>query len=201
METKIILHVNQIAAETILVKVSSADRLLIYLLYHMQFWPNKKQVFIEHGDTTRNTAQLVNVGEIFQKLSPTFINALPAWHVFTGCTYEPAFYGKGKKTCFKLLQNDIKFQAAFADIDKHPDSFQLHASILEEYTCQLYQTNSNNVDETRAKMFESSCKSALTKGKTRISSKSGKMHFVSFDIAIGFLNSSFLINIQHSNSI
>lgn len=95
-ETKIILHVDQIAAETILIKVSSADTLIVYLLYHMQFWPNKKQIWIEHGDTMRNTAQLVNVGEIFRKLSPIFINALPAWYVYTGCTYEPAFYGKGR---------------------------------------------------------------------------------------------------------
>lgn len=178
-ETKIILHLYQIAAETILIKLSSADTLMVYLLYHMQFWPNNKQIWIEHGGTMRNTAQLVNVGEVFRKSSPIFINALPAWYVYSGCAYEPAFYGKSKKTCFKSLQKDIKFQAAFADIDKRPDSIELN--VLEEYTCQMYQTRAKTVNEARTQMFESSCKSALAKGKARISSKSGKIHIVSFD--------------------
>lgn len=190
-DTKIILHVNQIAVGTILIKVSSADTLMVYLLYHMQFWPNEKQVWIEHGDTMRNAAQLVNVSEVFRKLSPILINALPAWHAYTGCIYEPAFYGKTRKTCFKLLQKDIKFQSAFADLDKGPNSSHLNDSLIEEYTCQLYQTRAKTVNEARLQMFESSCKSALAKGKTRISSKSGKTHFVSLDIFLTILISDY----------
>lgn len=173
IESKIILHLEKITAKKILIKISSTDTLIVYLLYHMQFWQNGREIWIRTGDVARNTVQFINVGEIFKHFSPTLINALPAWYVFCGCRYEPAFHGKGKKSCFKILEKNTEFQIAFGRIGSDWDSSQTDISTLEEYTCQLYHTKAKTVNEARFQMFEDSYKTNTARGKTSDFSKNG----------------------------
>lgn len=98
----------------------------------------------------KNTSQMINVREIFKMFSPTFINALPAWYFFTGCRYEPSFYGKGRKTCLKVLEKNVGFQAAFGSMSSnlgHPKEDVL--AVLEEFTCHLYNSKAKDVNFRR----------------------------------------------------
>lgn len=146
---------NKILAKNIRVKVSNPDSALVYLLYHMQFWDQQeREIFIECGDINKNTAQQINVRTIFKTLTSSMVNALPSWHVFTGCLYEPSFYGKGKKTCMKLLERNVPAQLAFARIGNGLAINENDVAVLEEFTCSLYNQKGGNVNQARSNIFQ-----------------------------------------------
>lgn len=173
-ETKVILHLQKIAAKNVLIKVSSTDALLVYLLYHMQFWQTSRAIWIQTGDHRKNNMQMINVGEIFGRLSRVLISALPAWFVFSGCAYEPSFYGKGRKKSWKILEKNTQFQMSFGNFGTSLPVSQTDIEILEQYTCELYNTNVQTVNEARLKIFENSYKNSALKGKLQDFSKKGK---------------------------
>lgn len=146
---------NHIRAKNIRVKIANADNILVYLLYHMQFQKNQeREIVIETGDVNKNTTQQIDVHAIFKTLTPSIINALPSWNVFTGCTYEPAFFGKAKKTCMKLLEKNIAAQMAFARIGTGSGALNCDDIVaLEEYTSSLYNQNCD-VNQARSKIFQ-----------------------------------------------
>lgn len=154
VESKMILHAYHFRANNIRFRASNTDSILVYLLYHMQFWPIEKNIWIERGDIKKNTIQMINARQIFNKLNPTIINALPAWHVFTGCLYEPSFHGKGKKTCFKVLRDNVAFQKAFGDLGENASDKQNDLiTQIESFTCQLYHTKAIEVNKSRLEIF------------------------------------------------
>lgn len=162
LETKIILHAYKIAAKNILIKISTTDTLLIYLIYHMQFWQNGKNIWIETGDIHKNTVHLIDVSQIFRESTQSFINALPAWYVFSGCTYERSFFGKGRKSCMKALEKNAEFQKSFGNIGTSVNIEEDDITTLEEYTCQLYNSNAKTVNKARLNIFENSYKAKGT---------------------------------------
>lgn len=173
MESKIVLHLEKAVAKKILIKISSTDSIIVYVLYHMQFWQTDKEVWIETGDVHRNTMKLISVQQIFRQLSHTLINALPAWYVFTGCHYEPSFYGKGRKSCLKILEKNPQFQISFGNIGAALHASQHDVEVLEAFTCELYHANVKSVNEARLNIFENSYKINLAKGKLHDLSKNG----------------------------
>lgn len=48
--SKIIFHVNKIAARDILIRSSQCEKILVYLIYNMQFWPQEKKIWMEICD-------------------------------------------------------------------------------------------------------------------------------------------------------
>lgn len=154
VESKMIFHVNKIKATDIVIKTSEPEYMLIHLLYNMQFW-KEKQIWIEVGDIHKNTLEQINVNEIFDSLNSNFIKALPAWYIFTGCSFEPAFYNKGRKSCFKFFEKSSEYQIAFANFGVH-DQSKRDIEIIEKYVCQLYGTSCEKVNEARAVIFQKS---------------------------------------------
>lgn len=109
VESKMIFHANKTRANNIRIQTPNPDILLVYLLYHMQFWPQEREIWIQTGDINRNTIKQINVRPIFRTLTPVFMNDLPAWYIFTGCRYEPSFYGKEKKM-YQIAR--VKFESS-----------------------------------------------------------------------------------------
>lgn len=151
IELKIILHLSKITALNIRVKIENPDAILVYLLYHLKNWPNEKQLWIEYGDISRNTLRVINVRQIYGVLTPNLIDALPAWFVFSGCLYEPSFYGKARKTCLKVLEKSTGFQRAFGQINA--DMREEDVQLIEQFTCQLYGSKENSVNTSRLDIF------------------------------------------------
>lgn len=172
-ETKVILHLQKIVAKNVLIIVSSTDALLVYLLYHMQFWQTSRTIWVQTGDHRKNNMQMISVDEIFGRLSRVLISALPAWFVFSGCSYEPSFYGKGRKKNWKILEKNTQFQVSFGNIGTSLTVSQTDVEILEQYTCELYNTNVQTINEARLKFFENSYKNSASKGKLQDFSKKG----------------------------
>lgn len=177
LETKFILHLQKIDAKNILIKIASTDTIMVYLLFFMQFWSTQREIWIETGDVQRNTLQLINVTKVFEQLTPALINALPAWYIFTGCSYEPSFHGKGRKSCLKILEKNVPYQIAFGNIGINSSSSENGDEMLEQYTCELYHVNVKTVNEARVRMFESTYNADSSKGYFQDISKNGTFFF------------------------
>lgn len=156
VETKMMLHIQKILANNILVRTYNSDTILVYLMYHMQFWSDQKEIFIETCDslTTTNATKRINVRKIFNLLTSALINALPGWYAFTGCYYEPSFYRKGRKSCIKVLKQTEEFQKAFSQLGLSLTVTEESNQIIEQYTCQLYGSKCCDINEARVSIFE-----------------------------------------------
>lgn len=153
VESKMIFHMNKILATDILVRTSEPEKMLVYLIYNMQSWKNEKQIWMEIGDVKKNTSEQINVNNIYSELDMNFVKALPAWYIFTGCDYEPSFYGKGRKTCFKYFEKSTEYQVAFANFGMHEPTDR-DIELIEKYTCQLYNMECKKVNDARVQIFQ-----------------------------------------------
>lgn len=153
VESKMVFHLNKIPAKDILVRTSNPEKMLVYLIYYMQYWKKEKTIWMEIGDMSKNTLQQINVNNIYSSLSQTMVKALPAWYIFTGSDYEPSFYRKGRKTCFKYIENSTEYQVTFANFGVHEPS-KRDREIIQKYTCQLYSMSCEKVNDARVKIFQ-----------------------------------------------
>lgn len=154
VESRMILHISKMSAQNILVQIQNADLLLITLLFHMQHLPEDVNVYIETGNSNKNTSNLIDVRQIFKDLSKEFISSLPAWYIFTGNAYEPCFFGKGKKGSFKLLQKNEEYRAAFSKLGSSINVDSNFNSVIESLTCRMYNSNKDCVNAARVEIFE-----------------------------------------------
>lgn len=151
IETRIIMHIQKIRANNILVRTYNCDTTLVYLLYHMQFWNKEKEIFIETCSSLINTndTKRMNVRKSMNLHSSELINALPAWYAFTGCYYEPSFYRKGRKSCFKVLRDSTEFQRAFSRLGFGMKITEGNNQTIEQYACKLYGSKCCTINEAR----------------------------------------------------
>ena len=92
----------------------------------------------------------------YDSLGSQICTALPEFHAFTGCDYNPLFYGKGKDKPFKWLAENDEYQIGFADL---VDPKKFHAALGLYFVCNMYMTKSNDlknittVDEALLQLF------------------------------------------------
>lgn len=159
IETKIVLHVARIpTCNSILIKIHNADTLLVYLVYHMIFMDEQKTIFIETGSQHRNTTKIINVRDIVKQMPRELAMSLPGWFAFTGCHYEPSFYGKGRKTTFNLLQKEKDYQINFIQLGTQLTPTNEVVKGLEKYTCALYKASKKTVNAAWVELFQKAFK-------------------------------------------
>lgn len=152
LNSKIILHVSKTCGGCrVLIKTPNLDAVLFYLMYHMQYFTDGKQIWILTGRDLKN--KLINASDIYNQIDQNVLNALPAWYVFTGCPFEPAFHGKGRKATYKLLLKDTSYQEAFSQLGMQTTLSNDVYKTIEKYTCRLYVKDLEDVNQARAKMF------------------------------------------------
>lgn len=154
VESRMMLHISKMSERNILVKIQQPDNLIINTLFHMQHMPDEVNIYIETGNPERNSSHLIEIRKIYQNLSTEFLAALPAWHIFTGNAYEPCFFGKGKRSSFKLLQKSTEYQAAFSNLGLSMSVDEDLHSAIESFTCRIYKSNKSYVNEARVEHFE-----------------------------------------------
>lgn len=152
-DTKIVYHICSIDYDAnILIRSSDTDVLTI-MLGNMEHLKHSQTVWMNVG--VANAQRFVNVSELYKKLGCTLCNSLPGFHALTGCDYNPAFFRKGKKKPFTILESSEKYQRAFVGLGNlnASNSKQVFATI-EEFVCRLYNERKvNDVDETRLTIF------------------------------------------------
>lgn len=64
-------------------------------------------IWIEVGMS--NAQRFINVTELYKSLGKNICEALPGFHTFTGCDYNPAFFRKRKKRPLSILYNSDNY--------------------------------------------------------------------------------------------
>lgn len=114
----------------------------------------RKCMWIFSRNPTENRASLVNVRDIFSEIDPSIINALPAWYIFTGCSYKPTFFAKTRKKTYNSLVKKPLIQDAFKNVGS---CVRLSAEVcdaIEDFTCQLYNSDTHSVNLARVQHFK-----------------------------------------------
>lgn len=99
--------------------------------------------------------RLIDVTDIYAQLGEQLCKALPAFHAFTGCDYNPSFYRKAKQRPFSLLSKLESFQVTFANMtDESMDRNKLFSEI-EKFVCCMYSQRKSiiTVDSARHSLF------------------------------------------------
>lgn len=169
-DTKIVYHAAQIDHSesdldkddyNVLIRCSDTD-IVVIMLGNMEHVKRPMQIWMELG--TGNAHRFINVTKLYNLLGPAVCSALPALHALTGCDYNPAFYRKGKKKPFELLEASLEYQQALTRLgDANNDSTTEDFEVFERFVCQMYGRKSlNDVNDCRDAIFASSykCKKA-----------------------------------------
>ena len=159
-DTKIAFFLCQLEEEKeIIIKYSDTD-IIVIILTHMEKLSASQNIWILYG--TGNNRRYINVNKIYNALGSVKCSGLTAFHVLTGCDFNPAFYNKGKKKPWTLYSGSEEFQQAFIALQNpHSDNYESAFITLEDFVCKMYATAKNgvkkcsNVDEARLKIFAS----------------------------------------------
>lgn len=81
--------------------------------------------------------------------------ALPSFHAFTGCDYNPAFFKKGKTKPFNALRKNKEFIEAFKSISNLPNEIPDNiVTTIEKFVCTIYGFKTlQNVNDGRVASF------------------------------------------------
>lgn len=94
-DMKIIHHVCNIDYEAnISIRCSDTD-ILVILLGNMVNLKSTSKIWMDVG--VGYNLRTINVSQLYDTLGQSVCTALPAFHAFTGCDFNPAFFRKGKK--------------------------------------------------------------------------------------------------------
>jgi len=108
-DTKIVYHGSEMNSNSnVVVKCSDTDIVIITLgnLHKI-----KARIYIEYG--VSKSRHVIDINALHEYLGSDLCKALPGFHAFTGCNYNPAFFRKGKQRPFTLLAKKQEFQKAF----------------------------------------------------------------------------------------
>ncbi|KAF7990491.1 hypothetical protein HCN44_000296 [Aphidius gifuensis] len=160
--TKMVHHVMKIRTPcNILLKCNDTDTLVI-MLTNMSRQKTNSNIWMQIG--TGNTSRYINVTKMKNVLTPSVCTALPGLHAFTGCDYNPAFFGRGKIKPFEAMIKSEKYQKAFSSFGDTPN--QENFAIIEEFICDLYGiSDAQKVNDARYIEFMKNYKPSDTKEK------------------------------------
>lgn len=115
-----------------------------------------RRIWMQLG--TGNNVQNFDVCAVYKDLGEKLCSSSAAFHAFTGCDFNPAFYRKGKNRPLKLLDKSAKFQDAFIAMGQesfNADPHVMEQPVLQEYVCVLYNIKARKtVNEARCIIFD-----------------------------------------------
>lgn len=155
-DTRIILHclyadkMNS-PSDTIIVRSPDTDVFVILLTYSTSV---NSCLLFDTGNG--NARRLVPIKDIAKTLDLDLLQALPAFHAFTGCDTTSAFVRKGKKGPFKVLSSNPRFIDAFQRIGQDSDSIDPEIiREIESYVCCMYgYPNLSETSKVRSSIFQ-----------------------------------------------
>lgn len=113
-DTKIVFFKCQIVeSKNIIVRCSDTD--VVICLGNIEYVNSQLKVVVQFG--SGNHERFINITKLTKALGLLLCAALPAFHAFTGCNYNSAFYKKAKNKSFTILKNSITYQEAFKNIN------------------------------------------------------------------------------------
>jgi hypothetical protein len=149
-DTKIVYHASKINSDcNVVVKCSDTD-IVVIMLGNLHKITAK--IYIECG--VSSSRHVIDVNALHEFLGLDLCKALPGFHAFTGCDYNPAFFRKGKKRPFKLLAKYEEFQKAFASLGDTSIDMEDTFAKIESFVCSMYGYELNQkINNVRFQMF------------------------------------------------
>ena len=154
-DTKVILHAYSIlkadADTAVTIRSPSGDTDIVILMIGL-LYQYKDRVILDdfHGAAKRKSYKLSDI-----ELDDDIVESLIGFHAFTGNDFVSSFFKKGKSTCFKLMENNSLFKAAFAQLGSSWDLSDDTYNTLQSFVIKLYGTKKvATVDEARYNIFK-----------------------------------------------
>jgi hypothetical protein len=150
-DTKVVLHTNHVLRNhgdgEVIIRSHSGDiDIAVIALSH--FIDNGERVILDSNTgTSRKVFKMTDID-----LTPAQKAALIGFHAFTGNDYNSAFFCKGKRTCWKLLEKKPKFVDVFGKLGV--SAVEEIEADLEEYVSFLYNIKGKRVNEARYAIFD-----------------------------------------------
>ncbi|CAG9760131.1 unnamed protein product [Ceutorhynchus assimilis] len=111
-------------------------------------------VWMQHG--VGNNLKTMNFNQLYSKLGQWLCTALPGFHAFTGCDYNPALFRKGNKRPFHVLMASREYQEAFEKLaDLKANRYENVLKQIEQFVCRFYSLKKiNEVNGARFTLFQ-----------------------------------------------
>ena len=147
--TLIAFHARTLVTETILVRFTDTDVLVILL--GLVGCHNGASIIMDYGNG--NNRRYINISDIahcFDTKRAGFTDALIGFCALTGCAFIFSFYRKGKVKPFGLLDCDClnRHNAAMCSLTSEVD-----IPAVTPYVCSLYGFDTEDVDYARCLAF------------------------------------------------
>lgn len=156
-DTKMIFHVCNIDINAnVTIRCSDTD-VLIIMLANMANISENIHICMEVG--VGKAQRFINITQLYKSLGSNLSAALPAFHAFTGCDFNPAFFRKGKKRPFSIMAKSNDFIECFIQMSKSLEDRDNIFERIEEFVCHMYGLNRlKQVNEARVVLFEKTYK-------------------------------------------
>ena len=136
-DTKIIYHASKISSDSnIVIKCSDTD---IVVIMSGNLHEIKSKIYIECGIS--NSRHIIDVNALHKLLGLDLCKAVPGFHAFTGCDYNPAFFRKGKQRPFKKFKKLRRFLLATLLHGTSTANEKMHCAHMEK----CYSIGSNRI--------------------------------------------------------
>lgn len=110
------------------------------------------KIYIECG--VSRSRHIIDVNALHEHLGLDLCKALPGFHAFTGCDYNPAFFRKGKQRPFQILAKNKEFQQAFASLGDTGIDIDNTFAKIQAFVCSMYgYETQKKINNVRYRMF------------------------------------------------
>jgi hypothetical protein len=156
-DTRIILH--SLFAEQkhsgdgcLVIRSPDTDIFILLLAYAYSF---QSTLLFDTG--SGNNRRIIPIKDIALILGKDLVQALPAFHAFSGCDSTSAFVRKGKKGPFSILTSDIQFVNVFKQLGESIDSVSEGVlQKIEYFVCCMYgRSHETETAKVRSSIFQS----------------------------------------------
>ena len=151
-DTRIVLHCIHSQSDFVLIAARDTDIIVILCAHQHRF--SNKSVYVTMGNK-----QYLNIGTLATKLGPQICDSLLLFHSLTGCDTVSFFYGIGKPTAMKTLQENPDMLQGISHLPQLNDEM---LTKMEHFVCKLYGSKTfHKTDRLRETMLLSSSKPEL----------------------------------------
>jgi hypothetical protein len=153
-DTRLLLHVINNDANTVVVSARDTDVLLILVSHFARV--NCENLWMMAG--TAKKRKYIPIGPVFHNLPPNSVDSLLPFHGITGCDTTSYMCGHTKKSAWKIFQQHHQLLSGLGVGTLNSD--QINSA--ESFVCKMYGVaNIDSVDFVRKVKFEKCCKPEL----------------------------------------
>ncbi len=132
---------------------SNDTDVLVLLIYHHKHFKDS-QIWFDCGVSSNNSRRMMNVICITHELGHNLVDALTAYHAFTGFNFTAAFARQGEVKPFEIMLKNSKHQTSFCHLGESLSLSNADIVEIEKFVCAMYgKPGSSSVSNERYILF------------------------------------------------